>query len=550
MKRCSNKEILFIVMAAYLFALVVGFVTGTVSHASRAGFSGADEPSHFLNGVFVGTYLKQHVLSNPLAYAVDYYIHYPKISIGHWPPAYYGFLGLLFLVVPPTAGHAFLINLVVSALPVMAVAAALARISGRRAALAGVVLYVQTPLVVEGFNFFMLDQILAALAVAATAAWLGYVERQTWGRAGAFAALFTSAVLVKGNGWLLMFVPACYLLLTRAWEVMKAPALYVALLMTAGIVVPWYWLTSGIAADGFNYHAGPAYAALALRVNLATVNSNLTWLAMLLAAIATLAWYRRRQEQAMQWRIVCACLSLMLATLTLQSLVPVDIVDRYMAPLLPALIVLAVAGLAEVHHWVVGYQRQRGWGVLVMTFGTAILFMPGMLHLYGRQQKVDFRLAAIVPVLSHSATGEIYLIDGTAGAEGAFIAEMAVRDPHLMNYVVRASKLFAESDFMGTRYRLKLSTPQQVLDRLHGLGIENIVVVRDKGGKVFPHSVQLAMALALPSSPYHRIRLLPHGGQEGTTEVYQATGVLHPNIAAARALGTPPKANGITNPIN
>jgi len=63
-----------------------------------AGFSGADEPSHFLNGYFISSYLQHHFGTNPMAFATDFYIHYPKISIGQWPPAYYGLLSLRLAV--------------------------------------------------------------------------------------------------------------------------------------------------------------------------------------------------------------------------------------------------------------------------------------------------------------------------------------------------------------------------------------------------------------------------------------------------------------------
>ena len=443
-----------------------GFITFHFSNANIAGLSGADEPSHFLNGVFVSTYLKIHLLTNPMAYAVDYYLHYPKISIGHWPPAYYGLLGVLFLVVPPTPENAFLINIFVSALPAVAVATALACIGGVLVALAGVAIYMLTPLVLEGFNFFMLDQALAALAVAATAAWIAYADRQTWVRAFAFAGLFTAAVLVKGNGWLLVFVPPYYLVLTGSWRTLVSPAIYVALLAAAGIVLPWYWFTSGIAADGFNYHAGTAYALMALKENISMLAAEVTWVALPLTVVAVILKYRQRHYAPLHWQIVCGCLSLILSTLTLQSLVPVDIVDRYMAPVLPALIVLALVGVHGLNTYLLALKINRRWGTPILVLLAASMLVPGAIHLAGRNQKVDFRLHETGLFLTKSHDNKIYLIDGAPGAEGAFIAEMAVLDPALKSYVVRSSKLLAASNFMGADYRLIFSNPVQILQKL------------------------------------------------------------------------------------
>ncbi len=148
-------------------AIAVGVLVLALAGMPAAGLSGADEPAHLLNGYFVSLYLKNQFGANPLAFATDFYLHYPKISIGHWPPAYYGFLGVLFLVVPATIENAFLINLLVSALPAAGVAFALARVTDTRTALLGALVYALTPLVLGSYSFFMLDQALAACTTAA-----------------------------------------------------------------------------------------------------------------------------------------------------------------------------------------------------------------------------------------------------------------------------------------------------------------------------------------------------------------------------------------------
>jgi len=249
---------------AYLCALAVGILAMWLAKSYQSGFSGADEPSHFLNGYFIADYLRHHLGANPMAAATEFYVHYPKISIGHWPPAYYGFLGILFTVLPPTMPVAFAINALVAALPAVGIAAALAMLSGRRAAIAGVLIYALTPLALEGQVMFMVDQPLAACLVAATAVWIGYAHAPGWGKAIGFALLAALAVLIKGNGWLVVFIPVFHILLSANWRLLLSIRLYVAAAVAATLVVPWYMLTAKIAADGFNYQAGFAYAYQAL----------------------------------------------------------------------------------------------------------------------------------------------------------------------------------------------------------------------------------------------------------------------------------------------
>jgi hypothetical protein len=249
------------VLLGYAAALIIGLVAMAAADAWRAGFSGADESAHFLNSWFIAAYAQQALGADPMGYAAEYYLHYPKISIGHWPPGYYGLLAPLFLLIPPTPAAAFAINLAVSALPSALIAIVLGRTHGRIAALVGAALLALTPIMLEAQAFFMVDAPLAAAVLAATILWSDYLERGGAWRVFAFAALATLAVLMKGNGWLLALMPPLHIAVTGRWAVLRSPALWLAALLAAAIVGPWYWLTAGISADGFNHEAGLAYAA-------------------------------------------------------------------------------------------------------------------------------------------------------------------------------------------------------------------------------------------------------------------------------------------------
>ena len=56
----------------------------------------SDEPAHVVSGLMVHDYaarlLNLTALSLPVnlrAFAEAYYVHYPKVAIGHWPPSFY-----------------------------------------------------------------------------------------------------------------------------------------------------------------------------------------------------------------------------------------------------------------------------------------------------------------------------------------------------------------------------------------------------------------------------------------------------------------------------
>jgi hypothetical protein len=520
--------------AAYSLALLAGLVSLWVSGAWTSGFSGADEPAHFLNGWFVAAYLGDALGQNPLAFATEFYLHYPKISIGHWPPAFYGLVAPVFWVAPATPQTAMAVNLFVAALPALGIAALLLRLEGRLAAAGGGALWALTPLALEGHAFFMLDQALAACAVAAAIAWAAFAERQTWPRILLFAGLAALAILVKGNGWLIVLIPAFHIVLTGRWALLRSPKLWVGALAGLFAVGPWYAATADISADGFNYKPGLAFAALSLRYNFGALADNVGLLGLLLVAIgAAGAWVRRSDEG--RWNMAAACLALLLATLALQAAVPVDLDPRYMAPALPGLLVLAVLGALEVTRMAAVPKR---WAVAPLL----LLLVPGASHLGAREPKADLRMEEAARIASVGGADEAWLIDGGSGAEGAFIAAMAVRDPGLTGYTVRASKLLATSDFMGNSYTLRFAHPAEAAAEMRRLGLAGVVVAERPGVEEFAHRPQLAAALADPRSGYRLLAELPHRGRPGVTRIYRAAAPGKADAQAIRALGLPDKA--------
>lgn len=215
----------------------------------------------------------------------------------------------------------------------------------------------------------------------------------------------------------------------------------------------------------------------------------------------------------------------------LQSIVPVDITDRYMAPALLPLVVLAVAGLYDLR--------------LRMLTAAAVLAVPGIVHLASRQPKINYRLDEVVRHAVGEPAGQAWVIDGSSGAEGSFIVEMAFRDPSLTGYAVRASKIRSGSDFMGRGYEQRMRDPAAVLAELGRLGIGGVALVRVDGRAAYPHGELLRRAITSPGSGFTRVAALRHGNRPGATEVYRATTPAAPT-AALDAQGLPDKAGALT----
>jgi len=530
-------------LGGFLAGLIVGAFVLYYNQAYSVGFSQADEPSHFINGLFVARYITQHFGDNPIAVATEYYLHYPKITFGHWPPAFYGLLGVLFLAVPASTGLAFAVNFCICAAVGAGVAAFLAKLVSARLAIIGALLVAISPLVIEAQSVFLLDQAVAAVSLAAAMLWYRFASRPTWPGAFAFCAIAAFAVLVKGTGWLLIFLPIIHLTMTNQWRALASAKIYVAAACAGAIVVPWYLMTTAIAADGFNYKPGLGYAGRALQGNALTLLENLGLAGVALATVGISYEWHSRSKNRERWSLVCACLSLTLATLILQSLVPADIVARYMAPALPGLLVLAIIGIAHIATLV---QKRSGTAGAALTIAslTLIIAWPGIKHLSESSPKVAFHLDQVAREIGRSSAAAIWVIDGTEGAEGSLVVEAALRDPGLTYYIARSSKLFASSDFMGRRYQLKFENANGFLGELQRLGVAGVVQVRPDGGKQWPHNKLLAQALALPQSPYSKSMTLKHDNGNGVTEVFTINTTPKPDFVALRQIVMPTKIPG------
>ncbi|HJZ98096.1 MAG TPA: oligosaccharide flippase family protein, partial [Candidatus Solibacter sp.] len=71
-------------MAVFLLAAIVLQWRDGAFHAEFDGHP--DEAGHFITSLMIRDYAATRIGTNPLAFARDYYLHYPRVALGHWPP--------------------------------------------------------------------------------------------------------------------------------------------------------------------------------------------------------------------------------------------------------------------------------------------------------------------------------------------------------------------------------------------------------------------------------------------------------------------------------
>ncbi|MES2444246.1 MAG: glycosyltransferase family 39 protein [Pseudomonadota bacterium] len=459
-----------------LTALILAWITGGLSPS----LINPDEGGHYVNALFLGDWIRAGFPA-PMAFAQDYYAHFPRLTIGHWPPGWYMLESPLFALFRPSPAGALVLAAFVAGLPAGAIVWAFQRLGRQRLGLVLGFAYVLLPLVVDGGRYILLDQPVALVVALAAIAWARASDRPGWGRFLWFAALAAACPLVKGNGALIALVPAIDIALTGRWKLLRQPALWVAALVTLAIVAPWYWLSFSIAAGGFNYAPGLDYAGFAVTANALAIWGNIGAAGIVLALIGAASAFRAVPRD--EARIARLSLAVVLATLAFQSTVPAALEPRYVTPLLPWLVVLAGLGL-------VALAREGG---LIRAAGGVLAWLalvPAVWTLWTLPPKPDIGAPALARQMVRE--GGLWLVDGRAGGEGALIAEAAWSDSGARRlWVSRASQWLSASDFMGRDYRLLAANPGEARQVLDKLGVRGVVSVFEGNRYAYPHSAVL-----------------------------------------------------------
>jgi hypothetical protein len=523
-----------VALALLIAALVAVFHAASGSGRSELG-SHPDEAAHFVTGLMVRDYLASGFHASPLRYADEYYQHYPKIGLGNWPPLFYVAQAVWLLVFPGGVGTVLhLVSLLACALALVT-GWWLWREFGWVEAVTGAVLLTALPLVQEYSNMVMAEVLTTLLTFGAVGFFARYLEGAEWRGAVGFAVCAGLAIMTKGTGLALAWVPALAIVFTGRYGLLRRKSLWVAALLVAVIAGPWTWHFRNPERAGWEE---PSPSLPFTRVAIAFYGREMAvalggLLAVLALAGALSLFLPRTRKPAIA---VCS-LAMALGAWIFQCLAPVGLEARHLTPAMPALIVVAMTGF----HWLTERTRARpaiAAGLLAVFFAWPAIFHPATPPPgYGSLGKTvavsPFRIPrkewhGFEPVAEAAlAAGprRRILVASDARGEGMFIADMAARDPHRPSYTVeRASKILASSTWSGSGYAPLYQTPEAVLKALQTAGIDSVVLDLSPD-KIPPHEQLLLQAVTSATSGFSPAGKWPltRDGQThpGALEVYQ-----------------------------
>src|SRR5438309_11882614 len=112
----GQRVVAWALLFTLYFLIVAALQWRTNAFHSELGGS-PDEPAHYVTGLLVRDYVAAGLPWNPLFYAQNFYVHYPKVALGHWPPFFYLVQAAWTLPFTPSRTSVILLMAVLTAIP-------------------------------------------------------------------------------------------------------------------------------------------------------------------------------------------------------------------------------------------------------------------------------------------------------------------------------------------------------------------------------------------------------------------------------------------------
>lgn len=475
----------FLVFSVALAALVFQQWRGDV-YSADFDATGGDEAAHFVTGLMIRDYAAGALGSSPVQFAERFYLSYPKVAFGIWPPLFHLLEGLWFLVCGPSRFTALLLVALLAA----GVAALLHRESASRYgsgwAAISLAVFLLLPLTVDATAFFGADTLVSLLMFGAAVAWSRYLGSHGVRDSAAFGVLASLALLTKYNALSLALLPPLSLALSGQWKLLARRSFWLPVPIVAALAGPWYYLSWNMVRYAADMGTESVTVWEATTGNAAALGRGL---GLGLLVIAFTAAAVRSRAASTGPRPEASMAALIASLFVFHSLLFPYVQERYLLPAAPAAMLLAASWFS----WKAAGPR---WS---WTPAVAALAIAGfLLHSTISTPKAAPGLAELAAALKPSAGSsdpQRLLISSSGGGEGAFIAEVALREPRPRSIVFRSSKLFARSTWMHRDYTLVCSNPEEVEARLDELRIDRIVIDHDTRPQK-PHQTLLAQTVA------------------------------------------------------
>ncbi|MEO7145352.1 MAG: glycosyltransferase family 39 protein [Bryobacteraceae bacterium] len=481
-KARSSRRFWLIFPLLFLLAISLQFAAG-VFHSELSGFP--DEPAHYVTGLMVADYASSGFPGNPMKFAENYYLHYPKVAFGHWPPVFYILEALWTIAFGPSRISVLILMALFTALLAASLAFYVRRLSGAFAGILAGALLILTPQVQSQTGMVMVECLLTLFAFLAMASLGRYFDDARLCDAIWFGVFASLAILTKGDGWALAMTPPLVLLFTRKWFLLRRVSFWVPGLVVLICCGPWQALTLRMAHQGWTDEGLSVGFVFHAVVKLLLVQWDAAGFGFFLLAfpgsLATVAIpFARKRGVSGAYASMAA---LVIGVWAFHSLLPMPVEGRRIVMALPGMLVFIAPGV----RWI--GERFAIPKVALLSTAAAIFF----LQTFAVPVKQSFGFAeAARGLLSHPELKDAAaLISSERDGEGIFTAEVAMREPRPTRYILRASKLLAKVGWQGDHYQARFHSPGAVAAQLDRIPVAVLVMDTTPSPDHSEHHTQL-----------------------------------------------------------
>lgn len=486
---------------------------------------------HYLTGLLVQDFLTSGHWTAPMQFARQYYLHLPKIALGNWPPGFplmqtaWGLLfgdsrvSMMFGMIVLTAWLAWLVY------------RAAERYFGVGPAAVGAVLLIASPLTQDHTAMVMAEIPLAAASFLAIGAFIRFLDSGLRRDALLFAFWTFAAIMIKGNGWVVVLSAPVILVCTGRLKRLGNPWLWIAGLLVGLLCVPYTLFTMRIITQGWDTTSFPgfAYEWASLGIHLGFVAAILgVPLTIVAVGGALYSVFRPRagrlSERDPFWigMVVYAIMIVAFHVAIPSSIEPRKIYQ--IAPVMCLLVLAGIDGIANLLPRSVPFARP-----LVSAAAAIVFFFTGFSLL--PEYDPGFGPAVASLIARPESRGAAILISSNpqwSDSEAALISEWAERRRNDGTYLIRGNKLLSHTIAAPPgqpEFALNFSDRASVLKALSDVPISFVILHTTEAPISYPHHALLKAALDSDPAEWEKIyssrRYLPGLGQTHTIEIYR-----------------------------
>lgn len=459
-----------------------------------------------MSALMIRDYLVSGMKQNPIAYAANYYLHMPIVGIGHWPPFFYVVLSTWMLAFGIARAHVLLLIALITAVTSFAIYLATRKWVGNLGAVLLGAMFQLIPIVRWSNDVIMSDILVSLLILWAALAFGKFLNTERTVHALSFGVLAGIALLTKPEAGCLALLPLPAILLSGKYRSLSRPALWIAGLITAVMTVPWYIATRHLVFYGVISMTASQSCKYATIGMLRETNIFLA-----LFAIGVYSHFRSRTRDGIRTVLILLPFTV-LVTLVLSH---VEVEDRHLIPAILPIIITSAYGIQWLAAMVTGF-RLSAWKVAVVTLVVVAANLGIARQRFGLvvPDKGIGAVSAQVDSAGGNPSAVVLVTAPSSSAEGRLIAEaaenMTVR-PSVT--ILRATKLFAKSDWNGDDYVCLISTPEQVIQELDQDGVSLIALdTSERWHHWWPHETVVLAAIQRYPARFRQIYSDPDSG--------------------------------------